>query len=128
VQSLPGITSNNDFEARFSLRGADFSRIGLYLDGILLHEPFHLVAAEFALRLMPMTGCGVKMPSPSNRSAMLSATEGCSASRRGASLLPRHAGSHSSYCPTKIVTPFAVCNPPTDACTATSPAGAACGI
>jgi hypothetical protein len=27
VQSLPGITSNNDFEARFSLRGADFSHI-----------------------------------------------------------------------------------------------------
>jgi hypothetical protein len=43
VQGLPGITSNNDFEARFSLRGAGFSRIGLYLDGILLHEPFHLV-------------------------------------------------------------------------------------
>jgi len=46
VQSLPGITSNNDFEARFSLRGADFSRIGLYLDGILLHEPFHMLQGE----------------------------------------------------------------------------------
>jgi hypothetical protein len=43
VQSLPGVTSNDDFDARFSLRGADFSRIGLYLDGILLHMPFHTV-------------------------------------------------------------------------------------
>jgi Carboxypeptidase regulatory-like domain/TonB-dependent Receptor Plug Domain len=41
VQAVPGVTSNNDFEARFSLRGADFSRIGVYLDGILLHDPVH---------------------------------------------------------------------------------------
>ncbi len=46
VQSLPGVTSNNDFDARFSLRGADFSRIGLYLDGILLHEPFHTLEED----------------------------------------------------------------------------------
>src|SRR5450755_4288491 len=41
VQGLPGVTSNDDFEARFSLRGADFSRIGVYLDGILLHDAIH---------------------------------------------------------------------------------------
>ena len=41
VQALPGVSSDRDFDARFSLRGADFSRIGLYLDGILLHDPFH---------------------------------------------------------------------------------------
>lgn len=41
VQSLPGVTSNNDFDSEFSLRGASFDRIGLYLDGILLHSPFH---------------------------------------------------------------------------------------
>jgi hypothetical protein len=41
VQSLPGVTSNNDFDAEFSIRGAAFRRIGLYLDGILLHAPFH---------------------------------------------------------------------------------------
>lgn len=41
VQAVPGVTSNDDFEARFSLRGADFSRIGVYLDGILLHDPVH---------------------------------------------------------------------------------------
>jgi hypothetical protein len=28
VQALPGVSSNDDFEARFSLRGADFTRIG----------------------------------------------------------------------------------------------------
>jgi hypothetical protein len=41
VQSLPGVTSNNDFSSEFSLRGSGFDRIGLYLDGILLHAPFH---------------------------------------------------------------------------------------
>lgn len=41
VQSLPGVTSNDDFEARFSLRGEDFSRIGVYLDGVLLHDALH---------------------------------------------------------------------------------------
>ena len=46
VQSLPGVSSNNDFDARFSLRGADFSRIGLYLDGILLHAPFHMLQGQ----------------------------------------------------------------------------------
>jgi len=41
VQSLPGVTSNNDFSSEFSIRGAPFGRIGLYLDGVLLHAPFH---------------------------------------------------------------------------------------
>ena len=48
VQSLPGVTSNNDFDARFSLRGADYSRIGLYLDGVLLHSPFEALQGENA--------------------------------------------------------------------------------
>ncbi len=43
VQNLPGVSSNNDFDARFSLRGADYSRIGLYLDDVLLHQPFHML-------------------------------------------------------------------------------------
>lgn len=43
VQSLPGVASNDDFDARFSLRGADYSRLGLYLDDVLLHTPFHTV-------------------------------------------------------------------------------------
>jgi len=46
VQSLPGVSSNNDFDARFSLRGADYDRIGLYLDGVLLHEPFHMIQGQ----------------------------------------------------------------------------------
>jgi hypothetical protein len=41
VQSLPGVTSNNDFSSEFSVRGAPFNRVGLFLDGILLHSPFH---------------------------------------------------------------------------------------
>lgn len=46
VQGLPGVTSNNDFDARFSLRGADYSRVGLFLDDVLLHEPFHMVQGQ----------------------------------------------------------------------------------
>jgi len=46
VQNLPGVSSNNDFDARFSLRGADYSRIGLFLDGILLHAPFHMLQGQ----------------------------------------------------------------------------------
>lgn len=46
VQALPGVASNDDFDARFALHGADFRRVGLYLDGILLHAPFHMVAGE----------------------------------------------------------------------------------
>ncbi|MGP8243692.1 MAG: TonB-dependent receptor [Bryobacteraceae bacterium] len=46
VQDLPGVSSNNDFDARFSVRGADFSRIGLFVDGVLLHEPFHTVEGQ----------------------------------------------------------------------------------
>jgi hypothetical protein len=46
VQGLPGVSSNNDFDARFSLRGADFNRIGLYLDNVLLHSPFHMLQGQ----------------------------------------------------------------------------------
>ena len=46
VQSLPGVSSNNDFDARFSLRGADYNRVGLYLDDVLLHQPFHMLAGQ----------------------------------------------------------------------------------
>ena len=46
VQGLPGVTSNDDFRSQFSLRGAGYHRVGLYLDGMLLHAPFHMVAGE----------------------------------------------------------------------------------
>jgi len=43
VQAMPGVSVGDDFEARFSLRGAAFRNIGIYLDGLLLHAPFHTV-------------------------------------------------------------------------------------
>ncbi len=46
VQALPGITSDDDFNSRFSLRAADYSRVGLYLDDVLLHQPFHMIEGE----------------------------------------------------------------------------------
>jgi hypothetical protein len=46
VQSMPGVTGNDDFESRFTLHGAPYERVGLYLDGILLHTPFHTVQGE----------------------------------------------------------------------------------
>jgi len=46
VHGLPGVTSNDDFESRFSMRGADYPRVGLYLDDILLHTPFHTMQGE----------------------------------------------------------------------------------
>jgi hypothetical protein len=46
AQSLPGVSSNDDFDSRFSVHGAPYSRVGLYLDGILLHMPFHTVQGE----------------------------------------------------------------------------------
>ncbi len=46
VQSLPGVASSNDYIAQFAVRGAPFSRIGVYLDGILLNSPFHTVQGQ----------------------------------------------------------------------------------
>ncbi len=48
VQAAPGVTSNDDFEARFSLRGAGFTRIGVYLDGIRLHNIVHTLEGTAA--------------------------------------------------------------------------------
>lgn len=48
VQSLPGVNANNEYAAQFSLRGAGFSQVGLYLDGLLLHSPFHAVQTQGA--------------------------------------------------------------------------------
>jgi Carboxypeptidase regulatory-like domain/TonB-dependent Receptor Plug Domain len=41
VQAVSGVASNDDFEARFSLRGADFARTGIFLDGVLLPNALH---------------------------------------------------------------------------------------
>jgi hypothetical protein len=48
AQTLPGAASNDDFTSQFSVRGAAFDRVGLYLDGILMHQPFHAVQGEAA--------------------------------------------------------------------------------
>ncbi len=54
VQAMPGVTSNDDFRSQVSLRGAGYSRIGLYLDGLLLHSPFHAVQGEASSGSMTM--------------------------------------------------------------------------
>lgn len=46
VQSLPGVAGNDDFQSQFALRGAEFRRIGLMMDGVLLHSPFHTVQGD----------------------------------------------------------------------------------
>lgn len=46
VQGLPGVTSDDDFHSRFSLRGAGDHRVGLYLDDVKLHVPFHVIQGE----------------------------------------------------------------------------------
>ncbi len=54
VQALPGVTSNDDFRSQIALRGAGFERIGLYLDGVLLHSPFHALQGETASASMTL--------------------------------------------------------------------------
>ena len=48
IQSMPGATAGDEFQAQFSMRGAGYNRIGVYLDGILLHSPFHSVQGDQA--------------------------------------------------------------------------------
>ncbi|MFN2493010.1 MAG: carboxypeptidase-like regulatory domain-containing protein, partial [Pyrinomonadaceae bacterium] len=47
AQALPGATANDDFRSEFSIRGAGFDRVGLYLDGILTENFVHTVAGGF---------------------------------------------------------------------------------
>ena len=44
VQSLPGVTTGDDFTADFSARGAGFRSIGFNLDGVLVVSPAHAVS------------------------------------------------------------------------------------
>ncbi|MBL8176944.1 MAG: TonB-dependent receptor plug domain-containing protein [Bryobacterales bacterium] len=46
VQGLPGVNGNDDFQSQISLRGASPHRIGIFLDGVLLHTPFHTLRAD----------------------------------------------------------------------------------
>ena len=48
VQSLPGVSATNDFTASFAVRGADFRRVGIYLDGVLMNNPLHSTQGQQA--------------------------------------------------------------------------------
>jgi len=41
IQSMPGVTSDNDYYAQFAVRGAGPSEIGVFIDGTLMAAPFH---------------------------------------------------------------------------------------
>lgn len=41
VQSLPGVSTGDDFNAQFAVRGSGFRSIGFYVDGVLTTTPFH---------------------------------------------------------------------------------------
>jgi hypothetical protein len=43
VQSMPGIAASDDFDATFAARGAGFSNVGFYIDGVLMRAPFHTI-------------------------------------------------------------------------------------
>jgi len=43
VQSLPGVTASDEFEATFAVRGTGFESVGLYIDGVLMNAPFHTI-------------------------------------------------------------------------------------
>jgi hypothetical protein len=59
VQSLPGVASNNDFTASFALRGADFRRMGIYLDGVLMNNPLHSAQGQQASGSLSMLNTDV---------------------------------------------------------------------
>ncbi|MBL8232302.1 MAG: carboxypeptidase-like regulatory domain-containing protein [Bryobacterales bacterium] len=46
IQGLPGVNPNDDFQSQLSLRAAGLNRIGVYVDGILLHSPYHTVQGD----------------------------------------------------------------------------------
>lgn len=47
AQTLPGVASNDDFRSEFSVRGAGFDRVGLWLDGVLTDNFVHTVAGGY---------------------------------------------------------------------------------
>jgi hypothetical protein len=44
VHALPGVAANNDLRAEFSLRGAPFDQIGLYVDGVRTGGFLHMLS------------------------------------------------------------------------------------
>ncbi|MBI4874295.1 MAG: TonB-dependent receptor [Acidobacteria bacterium] len=59
VQGMPGVSSNNDFASQFSVRGADYHRIGLFVDDLLVHAPFHQVQGELGASMTILNGDAV---------------------------------------------------------------------
>jgi hypothetical protein len=47
VQSLPGVSAegNNEFFAEFSVMGAPFSSVSIYIDDVLVQNPFHEIGS-----------------------------------------------------------------------------------
>jgi len=47
VQTLPGVSAegNNEFFAEFSVMGAPFSNVSIYIDDVLVRNPFHEIGA-----------------------------------------------------------------------------------
>jgi outer membrane cobalamin receptor len=48
AQALPGVATNDDFRSEFSVRGASFDRVGLYVDGVLTDNFVHTVSGGYA--------------------------------------------------------------------------------
>jgi len=44
AQALPGVTSNNDWDSQFSVRGAGPENVGVYIDGVATHDFFDAFA------------------------------------------------------------------------------------
>lgn len=47
AQTLPGVGSNDDFRSEFSVRGAGFDRVGVWLDRVLTDNFVHTVAGGY---------------------------------------------------------------------------------
>jgi outer membrane cobalamin receptor len=47
AQTLPGVGSNDDFRSEFSVRGAGFDRVGVWIDGVLTDNFVHTVAGGY---------------------------------------------------------------------------------
>jgi CarboxypepD_reg-like domain/TonB-dependent Receptor Plug Domain len=47
AQALPGVAASDDFRSEFSVRGASFDRVGLYLDGVLTENFVHTVQGGY---------------------------------------------------------------------------------
>ncbi|HEY0723457.1 MAG TPA: TonB-dependent receptor [Pyrinomonadaceae bacterium] len=47
AQTLPGVAANDDFRSEFSVRGAGFDRVGVWLDGVLTDNFVHTVAGGY---------------------------------------------------------------------------------